>query len=89
MNVTEATMWGQQALLMVGYISGPVLIATLTVGVIISLVQAVTQVHEMTLVFVPKIIVVGAVLLWMGPWMLDQMVSFGQLCFQSTADLEE
>jgi len=46
------------------------------VGLVISIFQAVTQVHEMTLAFVPKIIAVMLALLLAAPWMIDQLVSF-------------
>lgn len=51
-------------------ISAPLLGLTLLVGLIISIFQAVTQVNEMTLTFVPKIIVIGLVLLFTLPWIL-------------------
>ena len=55
MSIGEAILWGQNALLTVALVSGPMLLAALVVGAFISILQAVTQVHEMTLVFVPKI----------------------------------
>ena len=83
MSVSEAILWGQNAVLTVGLISGPMLLAALAVGAFISILQAVTQVHEMTLVFVPKIAAVCMVLLIMGGWMLDQAVHFGVQAFES------
>ena len=89
MSVSEAILWGQNALLTVGLVSGPMLIAALVVGAFISIIQAVTQVHEMTLVFVPKIVAVGIVLLLMGGWMLDQMVYFASQAFESIQYISE
>jgi flagellar biosynthetic protein FliQ len=59
-------------------VSAPVLIVGLVVGVAISLIQAVTQIQEMTLVFVPKIIAVMVVLVAAFPWMINIMVSYTQ-----------
>jgi flagellar biosynthesis protein FliQ len=57
-------------------ISAPVLIVGLVVGVVISLIQAVTQIQEMTLVFVPKIIAVMVVLVAALPWMINIMITY-------------
>lgn len=57
-------------------ISAPVLIVGLVVGVVISLFQAVTQVQEMTLVFVPKIVAVMITLVAALPWMLNILLTF-------------
>jgi flagellar biosynthesis protein FliQ len=57
-------------------ISAPVLIVGLVVGVVISLFQAVTQVQEMTLVFVPKIVACLVTLVAVLPWMINTLVSF-------------
>ena len=57
-------------------ICGPVLALGLIVGLIVSVFQAATQIQEMTLTFVPKIIAVGAALVVFGPWMLTSMVNF-------------
>ena len=83
MQIEEAIFWGQQSLMTIGSISGPILIATLVVGVIVSLFQAVTQLQEMTIVFVPKIIIVFILFAVLGGWMLENLVAFGVLCFSS------
>jgi flagellar biosynthetic protein FliQ len=57
-------------------VSAPVLLVGLVVGVLISLVQAVTQIQEITLVFVPKIIAVMVVLVAALPWMINVMISY-------------
>ncbi len=64
-------------------VSAPVLLVGLVVGVVISLFQAVTQVQEMTLVFVPKIIAVLVALVAALPWMLNLLVSFTQNLYLS------
>lgn len=57
-------------------ISAPILGAALLIGLLISIFQATTQLQEMTLVFVPKIIVVLLVIVIFGPWMLNVMTSY-------------
>jgi len=64
-------------------ISAPVLALGLIVGLIVSVFQAATQIQEMTLTFVPKIIAVGAALVVFGPWMLKSMVTFTHNLFVS------
>jgi flagellar biosynthetic protein FliQ len=88
MDISEALFWGQQAITTVAMISGPVLLAAMIVGLTISLLQAVTQVQEMTLVFVPKIMVVLIVLAVMGGWMMEHAVTFGTRCFQAIPNVE-
>jgi len=58
----------------------PMLAAGLIVGLVVSIFQAVTQIQEQTLAFIPKVIALAAVLLLLGPWMLNQMLTY-------TADL--
>ncbi len=65
-----------EAIRMMLLISAPALIVGLVVGVAISLFQAVTQIQEMTLVFVPKIVAVMVVLVAALPWMLNLMVTY-------------
>jgi len=70
-----------QALILVAKVAGPILATSLAVGLTISLIQSVTQVQEMTLVFVPKMIAVALVLLLAGHWMLSQLVAFTDQMF--------
>ncbi len=67
---------GQEAMLLVLMIGGPILIVALVVGLAVSIFQAVTQVHEMTLTFIPKIVAVGVTILLILPWMMQQVVDF-------------
>ena len=62
-------------------VAGPIVLATMAVGLIISVFQAATQVNEATLTFVPKLIVVAAILLLAGPGMLQQLVDFTRFIF--------
>ena len=64
------------ALLMAVRLSGPMLLLSMAVGVLISVLQAATQIHEQTLTFVPKLIVIGVILLITGSWMLTSLQEF-------------
>ena len=66
----------QEAIRVVFFVSGPVLILGLLVGLLVSIIQATTQIQEATLSFVPKIIVVGLTMLVFGPWMMALMNDF-------------
>jgi flagellar biosynthesis protein FliQ len=73
----------QDVIMLTLYVAGPTLIVTLVVGVAVSIMQAVTQIHEMTLTFIPKILAVAAVLALMLPWTLRQLVDFTVNLFSS------
>ena len=70
------TAIGKETIEVILMVSAPVLIAGMVVGLIISVFQAVTQIQEMTLTFVPKIIVVFLVLLALAPWMMQIMIKY-------------
>ena len=57
-------------------VAGPVMILALVVGLLISIFQATTQIQEQTLAFVPKIVAVFLGLIFLGPWMLNQLIKF-------------
>jgi flagellar biosynthetic protein FliQ len=80
-NESEVIRLGQEAMRMALVISAPVLAVALIVGVLVSIVQAVTQVHEQTLTFLPKLLAVCAVLAMAGGWMIEQTVSYAQRSF--------
>jgi flagellar biosynthesis protein FliQ len=67
---------GRQALIITLIISGPILVSGLIVGVVIGIFQAVTQIHEMTLTFIPKILVMVGVFLVMLPWMMITLIDY-------------
>lgn len=67
---------GKQALILVLLLSAPILLLGLAVGVLISILQSVTQIQEMTLTFVPKIIATVLAVIFFGPWMLRLLMSF-------------
>ena len=65
----------------------PILLAGLVVGLLVSIFQAVTQIQEQSLSFIPKIVGVAAIVVILGPWMLDQLVSYAQNLFMSIPQL--
>jgi flagellar biosynthetic protein FliQ len=67
---------GQETIKTTIMISAPLLISTLVVGLAVSIFQAVTQINEATLSFIPKIVVIGIVIFLAGPWMLDRLTRF-------------
>lgn len=57
-------------------VGGPLLLASLGVGLIVSIFQAMTQIQEQTLTFIPKILSIALILLFLGPWMLNIMTAY-------------
>ncbi|EGW21342.1 MULTISPECIES: flagellar biosynthesis protein FliQ [Methylobacter] len=71
-------MVGQEAMIVAVKLTAPVLLPSLAVGLIIAMFQAATQINEATLTFVPKVIVIGIVLMIMGPGMLQMFLDYFQ-----------
>ena len=67
---------GQEALVMLPMVSLPVLLVVLVVGLLVSIFQAITQINESTLAFVPKLVAAVAVFALAGPWMLSTLVDY-------------
>ena len=63
----------------------PLLVVGMLVGLIIAVLQAATQVHEQTLTFAPKVIIVALTLLALGPWMLNSLIDFANRIFELMA----
>ena len=76
MNAQMVLTMGQEALTILLMVAAPVLGAVLLVGLLVSLFQAITQIQEATLAFVPKLIIAVAVFVWAGPWMLNMLVEY-------------
>ncbi len=68
----------QDAMIIAIKLTAPVLLPSLAIGLIIAMFQAATQINESTLTFVPKLIVIGLVLLLMGPWMMQLFLDYFQ-----------
>jgi flagellar biosynthetic protein FliQ len=74
---------GRQAIEMTMILAGPLLLAALVIGLIISIFQAATQINEQTLSFIPKLLGMFLVLILAGPWMLQMMVDYIRRLFES------
>ncbi|MGA2835711.1 MAG: flagellar biosynthesis protein FliQ [Acidimicrobiales bacterium] len=74
---------GSQALLLVAELAGPVLVVSLAVGLTVALFQAVTSIQEFTLTFLPKLVAIGLVLLFLGHWMLSEAVTYSESLYHS------
>jgi flagellar biosynthetic protein FliQ len=87
MSETYVLSLAQNALMVSLMVAGPVLIISLVIGSLVSLVQAATQINEVTLTFIPKIIGIALVFLLLGAWMLQQLVQFTVNLFQTLPSL--
>lgn len=77
--------WGQQFVKTAVLVSGPILIGGMIVGLVIGIFQSATQIHEMTLTFIPKMAVVIVIILFAMPWMLEIMIDFTKNLFMQMA----
>lgn len=68
----------QEGLMLTAKLLAPLLLISAAVGLLVGIFQAVTQINEMTLTFIPKIVVVGLVLMFMGAWMMNVMMDFSK-----------
>lgn len=68
-------------------IAGPLLIGSMIIGIIIAIFQAATQIHEQTLTFVPKLLVVAILLLLLGSWMITILSDFFMMIFEKIMSL--
>lgn len=73
--------FGKEAVWITLLVAGPMLFFGLLVGLIVSIFQAVTQVHEMTLTFIPKILAVMGALVFFAPWMMSVLLNFTERLF--------
>ncbi len=73
---------GQDALKTTAMVSAPLLGSALVVGLLVSIFQAITQINEATLTFVPKMIVIALVLILAGPWMIDVITTYTTTLFE-------
>ena len=83
MTFADALSLGREAIFVTMLVCAPALLLGLVTGLTISLLQAVTQVQEPTLAFIPKIIVVGIAILFFGPFMLALMTDFTHRVFSN------
>ena len=78
---------GQEALKVISLISAPALLTVLIIGVLVGMFQAATSINEMTLSFIPKLIVLALVLMIAGSWMLSTAVDFTLRIFEMIPEL--
>jgi flagellar biosynthesis protein FliQ len=83
MNQDTVVSLATQAMTLALKVGGPMLLAGLVIGLVVSIFQAVTQIQEQSLTFIPKVIGVAALIVLLGPWMLDQLVSYAQNLYTS------
>ncbi len=81
MNESVVLALAKETLWITFLVGAPLLGVTMVIGIVISIFQAVTQINEMTLTFVPKIVGVFVALIIFGPWMLETIVSFTTTLF--------
>jgi len=87
MTTMEVITLGREMLLMALLVAAPLLGFGLLIGLVVSLIQAVTQINEMTLTFVPKIVVVALALAFFLPWILDLMTTYTEELFNNFVGL--
>lgn len=83
MDAQQVFTLGQQGLMLMLMVAAPLLVAVLVVGLVVSVLQAATQINEATLSFVPKVLAAMVTLAVAGPWMLNTLVEYIQRTLQS------
>ena len=76
-------LFRSNAIMVMLVIAGPILLISLLIGTIISLIQAATQVNEVTMTFIPKIVGIGLIIIFLGSWMMQQIIVFTINIFNS------
>ena len=76
-----------QALTIALMVGGPLLLASLLIGLVVSIFQAVTQIQEQSLSLIPKIVGIAGVIVVLGPWMLDKLVAYTTSLYTSIPSL--
>ena len=87
MTPETVTAIGQQALWTTMLIAAPLLLSALAVGLLVGIFQAATQINEMTMSFIPKLLVLVLALVAAGPWMLSVIVNYTQELFEQIPTL--
>ena len=87
MNEDLILQLGQDALKVTAMLSAPLLLGTLVIGLVVSIFQALTQINEQTLTFIPKMLVVALIFVLAGPWMVDVMSHYTIDLFENIATM--
>ena len=82
MTISQITDVMQAAMVVALKLSAPILVISILIGLVISILQAATQVHEQTLTFVPKLAAIAVILIILGPWMMETMNDFVKYIFE-------
>ncbi|MCB0347226.1 MAG: flagellar biosynthesis protein FliQ [Bdellovibrionales bacterium] len=85
MNEDMVYFLGKETIKVAAMIATPLLLSSLVIGLLVSIFQAITQINEATLTFIPKILIIAIVLVLLGPWMLDEMTRFTVELFDNIA----
>lgn len=81
MNQADIMTIFKESMIVAMKLSAPILLASVVIGLIVAIFQAATQIHEQTLTFVPKLIVIALILLLTGSWMITTLIDFTRLLF--------
>ncbi len=81
MTISSALQIMQEAIVLATKLAAPMLLISMLVGLIISIFQAATQIHEQTITFVPKLLLIAIILLAGGSWMLESLMDFTHQIF--------
>jgi flagellar biosynthetic protein FliQ len=87
MTANNAINLAQQALGIAVDIGGPLLLASLAIGLLVSVFQAVTQIQEQSLSLIPKLVGIAVVIVVLGPWMLDRLIAYTTNLYTSIPSL--
>lgn len=86
MNEDMVLYIGSEAIKTMVYVGGPLLIAAMVIGVIVSVLQAITQINESTLTFIPKMVAIVLVLVVMAPWMIEVLKTYTITVFSNAGE---
>ncbi|MEK6706290.1 MAG: flagellar biosynthesis protein FliQ [Bdellovibrionota bacterium] len=78
---------GSEAIKTMIYLAGPMLIAAMLIGIVVSALQAITQINEATLTFIPKMVAVVVILVLLAPWMLEVLQEYTRQVIGTAGDL--
>jgi flagellar biosynthesis protein FliQ len=87
MNQDTVVSLATQAMTLALKVAGPMLLVGLIIGLLVSIFQAVTSIQEQSLSFIPKVIGVAVLIVVLGPWMLNQLVTYAQSLYMSIPSL--
>lgn len=87
MDISSITDIMQATFVVIIKLAAPILLVSLVIGLIISIFQAATQIHEQTLTFVPKLVAIGIILMVLGPWMIEVLSDYTKYIFDQIVTL--